>query len=82
MPQQFKVGDFARNIESGWVGKIVEIGEPEKVMIDDTNFFMQTMAKMVGVDIMGTHIAGLPKEESLSEDDVQYHSLADLKLVK
>lgn len=62
-------GDYARNVESGWLGKIVAFER-------DNN--LDWMAKMVGVDVMATHIAGLSQEESLSEDDVQWHSPGDL----
>lgn len=75
---EFKVGDFARNVESGWLGKIVEILPPEKVMIDEVNFFEEQMANMVGVDEMTCIVDGVPWEEALSDDDTQQHSLADL----
>ncbi len=75
---EFKVGDFARNVESGWLGKIVEILPPEKVMIDEVNFFEEQMANMVGVDEMTCIVDGVSWEEALSDDDTQQHSLADL----
>jgi hypothetical protein len=65
----FSVGDFARSLESGWLGKIVEIAPDQ----DGT-----PTAKMIGVDILGTQIMGLSREESLSHDDVQWFALADL----
>jgi hypothetical protein len=75
---EFKVGDFARNVESGWLGKIVEILPPQKVWIDDTRFFEETMANMVGVDEIACMVAGVPWEQGLSDNDTQQHSLDDL----
>lgn len=78
----FKVGDFARNVENGWLGKIVEIGEPQKVMIDDTEFFEETIVKLIGVDTLACAVGGLSWEAALSEDDIQFHSVDDLSLVR
>ena len=65
----FRIGDYGRNVESGWLGKIVAFER-------DPNG--DTMARMIGVDVMATHIAGLSREESLSADDVQWHDPRDL----
>lgn len=66
----FKVGDYARNVESGWLGKIRSFGH-------DHNGDL--MAEMVGVDAVATHVMGMTREQSLCEDDVQWHDPRDLK---
>lgn len=75
----FKIGDFARNIESGWLGRIEEILAPETVKVDETHSFQETMCRMVGVDTLVCIAGGLTWEQAISEDDVQWHSLSDLK---
>lgn len=65
----FEVGDFARNVESGWKGKIVAFE------FDGNG---DVMAKMIGVDWLAQTVAGLSDEESLASNDVQWHSPSDL----
>lgn len=66
----FKVGDYARSLESGWLGKIIAIEHPTELG--------GLMMKMMGVDWMAHEIAGLTAEESLSADDVQWFGTDDL----
>jgi hypothetical protein len=73
----FKVGDFARNIESGWLGKIVAI-KTETVRIDETRWYDDTMAEMIGVDELARMVAGLSCEAALASNDRQWHSIDDL----
>lgn len=77
MQKALKVGDYARSIETGWLGKIVEIN-PEVVMVAEDRSFVEHMAKMIGVDWLSHNILGRSIEESLSHDDIQYFSLSDL----
>lgn len=72
----FKVGDYARSLETGWLGKIVEIKE-ETVHVDDTHSFTVRMATMVGVDRLG-QMMGLKDDAVLCHDDIQDFSLDDL----
>ena len=74
---QLKVGDYARNVESRWLGKIRAIKTGE-VKVDDSTSFTETTAEMIGVDELAMTIGGLPIEEALCEHDVQWHSLNDL----
>jgi hypothetical protein len=75
-----QVGSYARSVESGWLGKIIGL-ITERVSIDGTRFFTETTAKMVGVDVMGTHVMGMAREESLSVDDIQWFAVDDLSPV-
>ena len=75
---QFKVGDYARNVESRWLGKIRAF-KTKEVKVDDTTSFTETLAEMVGVDELAMTICGLPVEEALCEDDVQWHDVSDLE---
>lgn len=80
---EWKVGDYARNVESGWLGRIEEISEPRRVWINDTDYIEEQVAKLVGVDELTVMIEGKPLAQSLCEDDVQWHCLDDLEpLVK
>jgi hypothetical protein len=79
MLNTFKVGDYARNVESGWLGKILEF-RTETVQIDDDRSYQETMAKMIGVDLMANLIVGMSRERSLSRDDIQYHDVNDLTI--
>ena len=73
----FKVGDYAQNVESGWIGRIESI-MPRTVKIDDNLFFTEVECRMIGVDPMASNILGMSFDDSLSADDVQYHAMADL----
>ena len=55
---EFKVGDFARNVESGWLGRIEEIQAPETVTVDEKTSFVETMVRMVGVDELALTVGG------------------------
>lgn len=72
-PHSFSVHDYARSLESGWLGKILSI--------EDDQYGTPT-ARMVGVDGMAHAIMGMSAEESLSFDDIQWFALADLLPVK
>ena len=54
------VGDFAHNIESGWLGRVVEIKEMDGL----------DMATMHGVDTMPWYVGGLPLLDSVDERDI------------
>lgn len=73
----FKVGDYARSVDSGWLGRIESLRE-ERVQIDDTRSYVAVMATMTGVDELCTLAAGLSREAALAGNDTQYHSVADL----
>lgn len=78
MAKDFKVGDFARNVESHWLGKIQRIyNEPYQVESDGPTYDC-FMAEMIGVDTLAATVAGLTWEECLSSNDIQHHALADL----
>ena len=72
---EFKVGDFARNVESGWLGRIEEIQAPE---MDEKTSFVETMVRMVGVDELALTVGGGTLEQCISENDVQWFSTVDL----
>jgi hypothetical protein len=63
--EAFKIGDYARGVEDGWLGKIVA-------------FESDGMARMVGVDRLAMWIGGLTGDEALSPDDVRWVSPNDL----
>ncbi len=67
-----QIGDYARNIESGWVGRIDGFE-------DDQNGDL--MASMRGVDLVLTHVLGVPVERAINDDDRQWHAPADLERV-
>ena len=77
MQTGFKVGDYARSLETGWLGKIVEI-RTEVVKVAEDRSFVEHMATMIGVDWMSQSILGRSIEDSLNHDDIQYFSLTDL----
>jgi len=81
-PHNLQVGDYARNIESGWLGKIVEISEPQEVKIDATRSYFERTAKMIGVDTLVATVAGCSWDDALTEDDVQWHDPKDLTPAK
>jgi hypothetical protein len=74
----FKIGDFARNVESGWLGRIVRFKE-ERVWIDDIRYFDETTAEMIGVDELCALVDGLNFAEALSDNDRQWHDVKDLR---
>ncbi len=65
----FQIGDFARSLETGWLGKIIawEAGPNG-----------DQLAKMMGVDWLAQTVAGLSADEALSSDDIQWFDVADL----
>lgn len=75
MSHSFRVGEFARNIESGWLGRIEEIAPPREVKVNDTESFTETMARLVGVDAVCSIVTG---QRVMCNDDVQWHSVDDL----
>jgi hypothetical protein len=64
----FQIGDYARSVETGWLGKIVAFKDRDG----------ERFAKMIGVDVIAGLVGGLSIEESLSYDDVQWFVLDDL----
>jgi hypothetical protein len=66
---EFQVGDYARSLESGWVGKI---------LVFETDGNGDRMARMIGVDNLAQLFGGLTMEESLTTDDIQWFAPADL----
>ncbi len=77
MAHEFKVGDYARSIESGWLGKIQDLKE-EVTPVDDTRSFTEIMATMIGVDELARVVGGLDVDEALASNDIQHFSTADL----
>ena len=65
----FSVGDYARSLESGWLGKIVEIDG-------------KGMAKLIGVDWVAYTIMDESLDDSLCPDDVRWFALDDLVSVR
>ena len=78
---EFHVGDYARSIETGWKGKILDI-ESKFVRIDAQSGCWEEMCKMVGVDHLVQMVTGLPDELALTPDDIQFFSVHDLVPVR
>jgi hypothetical protein len=73
MPREYQIGDFARNVESRGVGKIVGFERHNG----------ELMAAMVGPDFLVAHaVNGMTLEEALTPDDIQWHAPADLELLR
>jgi hypothetical protein len=70
---QFAVGDWARNIESGWKGKIVAFED-----VPD----LGPLVRMQGVDWLVQTVCGLSNEEALTPDDIHWFSTDDLVPLK
>lgn len=66
------VGKFYRNIESGWVGKVIEIDDSQP----DTPF------KMMGVDGLAHAVVGGTLEDNLTKDDIQWFDPRDMVEVR
>lgn len=66
-----KIGEYARSIETGWVGKVVAV--------EDCGGDL--MYKMVGVCLVGLCVAGGTFEENLSPDDVQWFAHDDVRFL-
>ena len=62
------LGEFARNCESGWKGKIVRLYQDDGI----------DFAEMIGVDTLAQTVGYLTDEEALTSDDIQFHAIADL----
>jgi hypothetical protein len=62
-------GDFAKNIESGWLGRV------EAIRTDADGL---RMAEMIGVDLLAWKVAGNALMDSLTADDRQWHHVGDL----
>ena len=69
---QLKVGQFARSVETGWVGKVLAV---EGSGID-------AMLKMEGVNNLVRLMKGGDIEDSIDHDDVQWFSPDDVKFLK
>lgn len=68
---QMYVGKYCRSVESNWLGKVLDV---EK--IDG-----QILLKMKGVDELGVAVLGLPIEECLCDDDIQWFAPDDVTIV-
>ena len=66
------IGRYARSVEAGWLGKIIGI--------DYING--DTMFKMMGVNSLYRMIEGGDIEDALDEDDIQWFSPADVRMVE
>jgi hypothetical protein len=69
-PSQY-VGQYARSIESGWLGKVVGVESHEG----------DTMLRMQGVNELCLTVAGGKGRDWLDEDDIQWFAPADLEFV-
>jgi hypothetical protein len=79
---KLKVGDYARNIESGWLGKILRIyNSPSRFQAGDP-LVDNWMAEMIGVDTLVVTVTGCSWADALSENDMQHHAIDDLRIVK
>jgi hypothetical protein len=65
------VGDFAHNIESARLGRVVEIKEMDGL----------DLATMHGVDTLAWYVGGLSLLDSVDERDIQWHHVKDLALL-
>lgn len=74
-------GDFARSIESGWVGKIVGFSD-DIYKVDDRRWHWGIMCKMVGVDEIAMMAGGLTPSEAISDDDTAWYSPSDLLVIR
>lgn len=63
-----QIHDVARNIESGWKGKIRRIFDQDGIQ----------MAEMVGIDTLVQNTLFMTDDECLDETDIQWHAIADL----
>ena len=73
----FVVGDFARSVECGWLGRIKAIhtewqGEP----------LGYTMCEMEGVNTLCWNIKGGSIDDFIDHDDTQYFSTDDINWVR
>jgi hypothetical protein len=80
MAHEFKTGDFAQSIETGWIGQIQSL-EVQTIGIDDDRSFQQTMATMFGVDFWRNSALGIPKSECVDSGEVRWFSVDDLRPV-
>ena len=65
-------GVWARSIESGWRGMVIAVeGEGRDIMF-----------KMVGVCELSVMICGVPLQDAISSDDVQWFAPADLSFIR
>jgi hypothetical protein len=74
----YSVGDWARSVESNWLGRIVELKDEPIIIDHDMPPIPQVMAKMEGVDGLVMTITGEPREKCISPDDIQWFSTDDL----
>ena len=68
MPDPLNIGRYARSIESGWLGKIVDV---------DHDYY-----KMMGYNGLCHVIAGGDIEDHLDKDDLQWFVPEDIRFVK
>lgn len=77
-----KEGDFARNVESGWLGQIVRIYNDPYQVTSDGPMLDCLMAEMKGVNDLCLVIAGGHPSDWLDDDDIQVHAISDLQFVR
>ena len=78
---EFTVGDLARSIESGWLGRIIEI-LPTETSEFDGRTCRETMCKMEGFDMLAWTVAGGDLFDHCDHDDAQWFSLNDIRYVR
>jgi hypothetical protein len=69
---QHLVGQYARSIESGWLGKVTAIEFHGGDLL----------CKMAGVDMLHNDVTGGTLDESLANNDTQWFVPEDLKFLK
>ncbi len=65
------VGQFARSIESGWLGKVIAVETHDG----------DTMLRMQGVNELCLIVAGGKASDWLDEDDIQWFAPDDVEIV-
>lgn len=68
------IGQFARSVETGWLGKVVSV--------EKENHGDQILCKMVGVDELYRTLKGGDIEAALDESDVQWFVPEDLRFLR
>jgi hypothetical protein len=76
------VGRFARSIESGWLGKIIEVVNVTNTKGGRILKSSETMFRMKGVNTLCHLIQGGDMNDFLDDDDVQWFAPADVRFVK
>ena len=79
----FQVGDLARSIETGWLGRILEI-DPDQGSYEHEGktYEFSPMCKMEGFDRLAWTVAGGDLFDYCDHADVQWFATNDLRYVK